>query len=72
MFQATEYERFLLQWAVSCRIYSPSFLAVDDSFAAVWLRVLRSLDVRSMGYDHYWAALGWLAGAGKWVTPTFR
>ncbi len=65
MYQPNEREKLLLDWAVSCGIYSPAFFAFDGTFQAVWLRVYRSLDVCVLGYERYWEILGWLAVAGQ-------
>lgn len=71
MYKPTERELLLLDWAISCKLYSPGFFRFDQSFRAVWLRVFRSLDVRKQGVDLYWEALKWLSAAGRAACPTF-
>ena len=54
MYKPTERELLLLDWAISCKLYSPGFFQFDQSFRAVWLRIFWSLDVRKQGTDLYW------------------
>lgn len=52
-------ELLALEWAICCKIYSPRNFASDKTFAAVRLRVARSMRM-SMGHRRYVATLDWL------------
>lgn len=66
---ADDREQLLLQWAVACGLYNPQYFRIDVDFAAVYRRVLRSLDdwAAAADIDHYMQALQWLSSVGWYL-----